>query len=130
MVHFAPRMSLGTDSASYNLTGVVSHRGPTLLSGHYTANAKCEGGRWGFFNDAVVSDSEVEKAVNKHAYLVVYEREEKVGGVVLGGGGRGGKGGGGGRKGGKGKGRGGKKRPTSESTGAVAATGIMAAMLI
>ncbi|GMH46973.1 hypothetical protein TrRE_jg1062, partial [Triparma retinervis] len=43
-VSFGPSAAFGTPPLPYELTGVVSHRGRTLKSGHYTANVRVGGG--------------------------------------------------------------------------------------
>ena len=56
--------------ARYKLLGFVSHKGPSVHSGHYVAHVK-KGDQWVLFNDekVVKADAESVKELKKLAYL-------------------------------------------------------------
>jgi len=61
--------------AKYRLKAFVSHKGPSVHSGHYVAHIRV-GDEWVLFNDekVVKADGESVKELKKLAYLYVFER--------------------------------------------------------
>ncbi len=59
----------------YKLKAFISHKGPSVHSGHYVAHINFEDG-WIFFNDekVVKADKEGVNELKKLAYLYVFER--------------------------------------------------------
>lgn len=62
--------------AQYRLKAFISHKGPSLHSGHYVAHIRQDDGAWVLFNDekVVKADAESVGALKKGAYLYVFER--------------------------------------------------------
>eukprot|EP00510_Aplanochytrium_minuta_P006908 CAMPEP_0184029050 /NCGR_PEP_ID=MMETSP0955-20130417/40_1 /TAXON_ID=627963 /ORGANISM="Aplanochytrium sp, Strain PBS07" /LENGTH=706 /DNA_ID=CAMNT_0026314015 /DNA_START=306 /DNA_END=2426 /DNA_ORIENTATION=- len=59
----------------YKLVGVVNHMG-SLYGGHYTADCfNAAEGKWFNFNDASVSETNVEDISSKNAYVLFYVRK-------------------------------------------------------
>lgn len=60
----------------YFLRAFVSHKGPSVHSGHYVAHIRKGGGEWVLFNDekVVMADEESVRELKKLAYLYVFER--------------------------------------------------------
>ncbi|TFK33774.1 ubiquitinyl hydrolase [Crucibulum laeve] len=65
-----------TVPAKYRLKAFISHKGPSVHSGHYVAHIKTATGDWVLFNDekVVKADAESVKELRKLAYLYVFER--------------------------------------------------------
>lgn len=63
--------------ARYRLKAFVSHKGPSVHSGHYVAHIRTNGGSWVLFNDEKVvrADAESVRALKPLAYLYVFEKE-------------------------------------------------------
>lgn len=65
--------------ARYRLKAFVSHKGPSVHSGHYVAHIRTEdnGGSWVLFNDEKVvrADAESVRSLKPLAYLYVFEKE-------------------------------------------------------
>ncbi|EJD47976.1 ubiquitinyl hydrolase [Auricularia subglabra TFB-10046 SS5] len=61
--------------AKYSLKAFISHKGPSVHSGHYVAHIRTDEG-WVLFNDekVVKADDESVKALRKLAYLYIFER--------------------------------------------------------
>lgn len=61
--------------AKYRLKAFVSHKGPSVHSGHYVAHIKTNVG-WVLFNDekVVKVDDESVRDLKRLAYLYVFER--------------------------------------------------------
>ncbi|EIW65364.1 ubiquitinyl hydrolase [Trametes versicolor FP-101664 SS1] len=61
--------------ARYRLKAFISHKGPSVHSGHYVAHIRTEEG-WVLFNDEKVvrADAESVRELKKLAYLYVFER--------------------------------------------------------
>jgi ubiquitin carboxyl-terminal hydrolase 5/13 len=61
--------------AKYQLKAFISHKGPSVHSGHYVAHIRV-GDDWVLFNDekVVKADHESVKELKKLAYLYVFER--------------------------------------------------------
>jgi len=63
--------------ARYRLQAFISHKGPSVHSGHYVAHVRVgSAGEWVLFNDEKVvrADAESVKALKALAYLYVFER--------------------------------------------------------
>lgn len=62
--------------AKYILKAFISHKGPSVHSGHYVAHIKKEGEGWVLFNDekVVKADEESVRELKALAYLYVFER--------------------------------------------------------
>lgn len=72
----AARLPGTTDvPARYALKAFVSHKGPSVHSGHYVAHVRV-GGEWVLFNDEKVvrADEESVRELKKLAYLYFFER--------------------------------------------------------
>jgi ubiquitin carboxyl-terminal hydrolase 5/13 len=61
--------------ARYQLKAFISHKGPSVHSGHYVAHIHV-GDHWVLFNDekVVKADEESVRELKKSAYLYVFER--------------------------------------------------------
>lgn len=61
--------------AKYKLKAFISHKGPSVHSGHYIAHIRFADG-WVMFNDEKVvrADEESVKELKQLAYLYVFER--------------------------------------------------------
>lgn len=66
-----------TVPARYRLRAFVSHKGPSVHSGHYVAHIRTDAAGWALFNDEKVvrADPESVHALKALAYLFVFERE-------------------------------------------------------
>ncbi|KAF7363760.1 Ubiquitin carboxyl-terminal hydrolase [Mycena sanguinolenta] len=62
--------------AKYKLKAFISHKGPSVHSGHYVAHIRTGDGVWVLFNDekVVKADEESVKELKKLAYLYVFEK--------------------------------------------------------
>ncbi|KAI0716151.1 ubiquitinyl hydrolase [Cerioporus squamosus] len=62
--------------ARYRLKAFISHKGPSVHSGHYVAHIHTEAEGWVLFNDekVVKADAESVRELKKLAYLYVFER--------------------------------------------------------
>lgn len=62
--------------ARYRLKAFISHKGPSVHSGHYVAHVRTREGPWVLFNDekVVKADEESVKELKKLAYLYVFEK--------------------------------------------------------
>ncbi|KAF9269771.1 ubiquitin carboxyl-terminal hydrolase 14 [Marasmius fiardii PR-910] len=60
---------------SYRLTAFISHKGPSVHSGHYVAHVRKDE-QWVLFNDekVVKADDESVKELKKLAYIYIFER--------------------------------------------------------
>lgn len=65
--------------ATYHLKAFISHKGPSVHSGHYVAHIRTGKG-WTLFNDekVVKADDESVEQLKKLAYLYIFEREKGV----------------------------------------------------
>ncbi|KAF8211850.1 hypothetical protein K438DRAFT_1902808 [Mycena galopus ATCC 62051] len=74
----APAAFAGTKDVpvKYRLKAFVSHKGPSVHSGHYVAHIRTAGDVWVLFNDekVVKADEESVKELKKLAYLYVFEK--------------------------------------------------------
>ncbi|TFK84594.1 ubiquitin carboxyl-terminal hydrolase 14 [Polyporus arcularius HHB13444] len=74
-----PTSAVGGSSelpARYRLKAFISHKGPSVHSGHYVAHIHTEAEGWVLFNDekVVKADAESVRELKKLAYLYVFER--------------------------------------------------------
>ena len=62
--------------AQYRLKAFVSHKGPSVHSGHYVATIKQDDGTWVLFNDekVVKAEGEANEMMKGLAYLYIFER--------------------------------------------------------
>jgi ubiquitin carboxyl-terminal hydrolase 5/13 len=62
--------------ANYRLKAFISHKGPSVHSGHYVATIRQEDGSWVLFNDEKVVKAEQEgnETMKNLAYLYIYQR--------------------------------------------------------
>jgi ubiquitin carboxyl-terminal hydrolase 5/13 len=62
--------------AEYRLKAFISHKGPSVHSGHYVATIKQEDGSWVLFNDekVVKAEGDGNEVMKRLAYLYIYER--------------------------------------------------------
>lgn len=62
--------------ASYRLKAFISHKGPSVHSGHYVATVREDDGSWVLFNDekVVKAEGEGNDVMKSLAYLYIYER--------------------------------------------------------
>lgn len=60
--------------ARYTLVAFVSHKGPSVHSGHYVAHIRKGAGDWVFFNDekVVKADAHSVEELKKLAYLYFF----------------------------------------------------------
>lgn len=63
--------------AGYRLKAFISHKGPSVHSGHYVATIKQDDGSWVLFNDekVVKAEGETNETMKKLAYIYIYERD-------------------------------------------------------
>ena len=63
--------------ARYQLKAFISHKGPSVHSGHYVVHIKKDEVGWIFYNDekVVKADEESVNKLKKLAYLYVFERK-------------------------------------------------------
>ena len=61
--------------ARYRLKAFISHKGPSVHSGHYVAHIRTEGAGWVLFNDEKVvrADAESVRELKRLAYLYIFE---------------------------------------------------------
>jgi len=73
----APPKPPGSSSlpAKYKLKAFISHKGPSVHSGHYVTHIRVRGD-WILFNDekVVKADEESVKELKKLAYLYIFEK--------------------------------------------------------
>lgn len=62
--------------ARYKLKAFISHKGPSVHSGHYVAHIRVEGETWVLFNDekVVKADENSVRELKKIAYLYFFEK--------------------------------------------------------
>jgi ubiquitin carboxyl-terminal hydrolase 5/13 len=62
--------------ANYRLKAFISHKGPSVHSGHYVATIREDDGSWVLFNDekVVKAEGEGNDVMKSLAYLYIYER--------------------------------------------------------
>ena len=61
--------------ARYRLKAFISHKGPSVHSGHYVAHIHTETEGWVLFNDekVVKADAESVRDLKRLAYLYIFE---------------------------------------------------------
>ena len=62
--------------ANYRLKAFISHKGPSVHSGHYVATIRQDDGSWILFNDekVVKAEGEGNDVMKSLAYLYIYQR--------------------------------------------------------
>ena len=62
--------------ANYRLKAFISHKGPSVHSGHYVATIRQNNGSWILFNDekVVKAEGEGNDMMKSLAYLYIYQR--------------------------------------------------------
>lgn len=75
----APVSAIGGSSdlpANYRLKAFISHKGPSVHSGHYVATIRQNDGSWVLFNDekVVKAEGEGNDKMKSLAYLYIYEK--------------------------------------------------------
>lgn len=62
--------------AQYRLKSFISHKGPSVHSGHYVTTIRQDDGSWVLFNDekVVKAEGESNEKMKSLAYLYIYER--------------------------------------------------------
>ncbi|KAJ8689680.1 ubiquitin C-terminal hydrolase Ubp14 [Pleurotus ostreatus] len=62
--------------SSASLKAFISHKGPSVHSGHYVAHIRVDDTNWVLFNDekVVKADAESVKELKKLAYLYIFEK--------------------------------------------------------
>ena len=53
----------------YDLNSFVTHLGPSVDVGHYVCNVKCGEGKWKYFNDAKVAETQEPPIGKGYIYL-------------------------------------------------------------
>jgi ubiquitin carboxyl-terminal hydrolase 5/13 len=64
--------------ANYRLKAFISHKGPSVHSGHYVATVRQPDGRWILYNDekVVIAEGDANERMKSLAYLYIYERAD------------------------------------------------------
>lgn len=60
---------------TYKLMSMVTHMGPSVNCGHYTAVAQVSSGQYYTFDDASVRPISLNNVLNTHAYIMIFEME-------------------------------------------------------
>eukprot|EP00298_Acanthocystis_sp_HF-20_P013655 c20455_g1_i1.p1 GENE.c20455_g1_i1~~c20455_g1_i1.p1 ORF type:complete len:500 (-),score=217.04 c20455_g1_i1:16-1458(-) len=72
--HFMEFVPKQMKNAKYRLFGVVRHHGEHLGTGHYTCDARHSEFDWYRFNDHVITQINLDDALEKNAYILFYSR--------------------------------------------------------
>jgi ubiquitin carboxyl-terminal hydrolase 5/13 len=66
--------------ANYRLKAFISHKGPSVHSGHYVATVRQPDGRWILYNDekVVIAEGDANERMKSLAYLYIYERADRM----------------------------------------------------
>ncbi|KAG7189421.1 hypothetical protein KM043_017125 [Ampulex compressa] len=62
---------------TYKLTSIVTHMGPSVNCGHYTAVAKVSTGQYYSFDDSCVRPISLSNVLNTNAYIMIFEMEQQ-----------------------------------------------------
>ncbi|XP_017885746.1 ubiquitin carboxyl-terminal hydrolase 36 [Ceratina calcarata] len=62
-------------SLTYKLTSMVTHMGPSVNCGHYTAVAKVSTGQYYSFDDSCVRPVSLSNVLSTNAYIMIFEME-------------------------------------------------------
>lgn len=76
MLELPAQVGYGAAGKKYELSGVVTHLGKDLASGHYTCDLRWAGESWVHCDDSKVVRSSLAKVVRKPAYLLFYSLRE------------------------------------------------------
>lgn len=60
---------------NYKLTSMVTHMGPSVNCGHYTAVAQVSSGKYYTFDDSSVRQISLNTVLNTNAYIMIFEME-------------------------------------------------------
>lgn len=60
---------------NYKLTSMITHMGPTVNCGHYTAVAQVSSGKYYTFDDSSVRQISLTTVLNTNAYIMIFEME-------------------------------------------------------
>lgn len=66
-----------TQSLTYKLMSIVTHMGPSVNCGHYTAVAKVSTGQYYSFDDSCVRPLSLSNVFNTNAYIMIFEMEQQ-----------------------------------------------------
>ncbi|XP_033321302.2 ubiquitin specific peptidase 36 [Megalopta genalis] len=61
---------------TYKLTSIVTHMGPSVNCGHYTAVAKVSTGHYYSFDDSCVRPISLSNVLSTNAYIMIFEMEQ------------------------------------------------------
>ncbi|XP_033213289.1 ubiquitin carboxyl-terminal hydrolase 36-like isoform X2 [Belonocnema kinseyi] len=65
----------GMKKLNYKLTSMVTHMGPSVNCGHYTAIAQVSTGKYYCFDDSCVRQIPLNTVLNTNAYIMIFEME-------------------------------------------------------
>ncbi|XP_071870273.1 ubiquitin specific peptidase 36 [Bombus fervidus] len=66
-----------TQSLTYKLMSIVTHMGPSVNCGHYTAVAKVSTGQYYSFDDSCVRPLSLSNVLSTNAYIMIFEMEQQ-----------------------------------------------------
>lgn len=66
-----------TQSLTYKLMSIVTHMGPSVNCGHYTAVAKVSTGQYYSFDDSCVRPLSLSNVFSTNAYIMIFEMEQQ-----------------------------------------------------
>ncbi|XP_046753723.1 ubiquitin carboxyl-terminal hydrolase 36 isoform X1 [Diprion similis] len=62
---------------TYKLTSIVTHMGPSVNCGHYTAVAQVSTGQYYTFDDSCVRPTSLSNVLSTNAYIMIFEMESQ-----------------------------------------------------
>lgn len=62
---------------TYKLTSMVTHMGPSVNCGHYTAVAQVSSGQYYSFDDSCVRPTSLSNVLSTNAYIMIFEMESQ-----------------------------------------------------
>ncbi|XP_076758873.1 ubiquitin specific peptidase 36 isoform X2 [Xylocopa sonorina] len=66
-----------TQPLTYKLMSIVTHMGPSVNCGHYTAVAKVSTGQYYSFDDSCVRPLSLSNVLSTNAYIMIFEMEQQ-----------------------------------------------------
>ncbi|XP_076248249.1 ubiquitin specific peptidase 36 isoform X2 [Calliopsis andreniformis] len=66
-----------TQPLTYKLMSIVTHMGPSVNCGHYTAVAKVSTGQYYSFDDSCVRPINLSNVLSTNAYIMIFEMEQQ-----------------------------------------------------
>ncbi|XP_016904376.2 ubiquitin carboxyl-terminal hydrolase 36 [Apis cerana] len=66
-----------SQSLTYKLMSIVTHMGPSVNCGHYTAVAKVSTGQYYSFDDSCVRPLSLSNVLSTNAYIMIFEMEQQ-----------------------------------------------------